>query len=670
MRFLPLIVALALFPLLVKSQDAEDIKLMVPAEKTPVEKWEKVELGVQLPADMVAKIDAFINGERTASINPFDPDQLSVEAEFVQPDGKIKMAYGFYYAAFNRGVSGWQKKRAPYPFRVRIAPGQEGKWKCTVRYVVNQSAPVTLGNLEFECVKGNNKGPVVVNNNNNATGRYLQYSETNEMFFAKSINLLWADLVKLKPEHNHKFEGWIDQLSVSGANYVQISMVPYTYGMEWEALNDYSKRLTHAWEFDQLLEYCAKKGIYINLLTLIHDEFQTAENIWYHENNHWKNNAYNSARNGGLTNAINPADFFSDEKSKAFFKKRLRYILSRYGYSVYLPVIELLSEVDNAIPDVNKNAARMKIFRTWFSEMKNYIEVTLGYPEKIISISSTQNDQHEKISEGPFPLADVVLLHFYGRHKYTNYNNRYVHTEAFRKNNQTKYKPVIFDEMGAGFPGLDKCTDITFHNSLWATSFMGTFGTGQNWWWDNALLPMGYEKNFRGIKKFFDEENFALKSYTPYRWLNKGKKVKNKTKYEAYYLVSDQGEKAIGWVHNTSYWWANLKNTNADIAKFVENNNGSHIEEADHSAYREDYVDGNATGAPENYDGYEFDIKMPLGNTPYIIKWINTVTGEPYGITETITSNRSGKISFKIPQIRQESNPYGDLAFRIVKFSK
>lgn len=655
--------------------NAQKIHIMEPSGST-VEKWEKFEIGISLPKEMEDRVTGFIQKIRgVKGINPFDPDQLNIEAVFTGPDNTTRTIYGFYLNDFKSNETEWEQKPTEYKFRVRFAPNQIGRWTTEI-HVKADGTQLYLGKIDFNCIAGKSKGTLLCSNTKIPSSKYLTFSETKETFFAVGLNLVWTDLIKINPNDQKKYTKWIDQLSQNGGNYIQLSSLPFTHGVEWESLGDYSGRMQQAWEFDYLLDYCHKKGIYVNLLTLIHDEFMTNPNMWIHQSNHWSNNPYNKNKNGGLTNANTPDEFFTDDKCKLLFKKRLRYILSRYGYSTNLAVLELLSEVDNAMEGYKEKTAegakKKANFKKWFNEMKSYIENDLGYAEKLVSVSYTQNDQSEEIEKGVFTDADLILLHFYGRGRFTNYTNRYnQHIYKFSKNENTKFKPIIFDEMGANvFPGLDRSSDLTFHLNLWATSFMGCYGTGQNWWWENAILLKGYETNFRGLSNFLGGENFAAKNFVNKTWLTSGAKFKNKTKFESFYLVSEDGEKALGWLHNTSFWWANQKNTNPDVATFIKNNNGSHIEQADNTEYTKEYDKGKATGSPQEYKGYKLTIEDLSPSTEYLIKWYDTKTGEPNGTTEKVKSGSNGKIKFTIPDIKPESSTYGDLAFKVVKFSK
>ncbi len=664
----------------------KDIKILVPESGLPqVGKWEKLELGINISNEVATKIRNFVsNSNEKEKLNPFDPDKVSVEAVFqngTNSSVKEHKIVGFYYDEYSRkqngtGIDDWQwiRERNDYVLRVRFAPDAIGPWVCSIKLILNKTETVDLGKINFICVASESKGPIGLLGLADARNRYLKYTESNEMFFPVGMNLVWSKLDELRPSDYEIYVKWFDQLSKAKANYVQLSMLPFTNGVEQEALNNYSARMCNAWEMDKLIEIANKNGVYVNLLTLIHDEFLTGEG-WIHKNNHWTNNIYNSTKNGGKTAAVNPIDFFTEEKCKTEFKKRLRYIMSRYGYSTNIPIIELLSEVDNAIPNYREKTAEgdkvRKAFKDWFVEMKNYIKNDLGYSTKLVSASYTQGAHNRDIENHVYTESDVILMHLYGRDNYTNFKDRYLdYIVRYNAYSKTRNTPIIFDEMGADFfPSLDKCSDITFHNSLWATALMGSFGTGQSWWWDNALLSNGFEKNLSGVKKFLEEENFSVTEFECMGAVDNATKFKSKSKFETYYLKAKDGTKVVGWLHNISFYWANLKEVNPCIAKLIEDNSGVSIDEADRTQYQKHYEKAKAKGTPQSKPGYKIQLKLNPG-TEYIIKWYNTATGELNGITQTVKSSSSGKIKFDIPEIVYPANQYGDLGYKIVKFSR
>lgn len=103
-------------------------------------------------------------------------------------------------------------------------------------------------------------------------------------------------------------------------NYARIWMAPWAFAVEW---SDRAGRydLKEAWRLDYVLRLAEKKGIYVMLCLVNHGQLRAGEN--------WNGNPYNRARGGPLSS---PEQFFTDPTAKDLFKKRLRYLVSRYAY--------------------------------------------------------------------------------------------------------------------------------------------------------------------------------------------------------------------------------------------------------------------------------------------------------------------------------------------------
>lgn len=96
---------------------------------------------------------------------------------------------------------------------------------------------------------------------------------------------------------------------------------------------------------DKVLELAEQKGIYIMLTFINHGQFSTKVNP------QWNENPWNKKNGGILTK---PEEFFTNTEAKKQFKKIIRYIIARWGYSTNIMSWELFNEVswtDNYDPE-------------------------------------------------------------------------------------------------------------------------------------------------------------------------------------------------------------------------------------------------------------------------------------------------------------------------------
>lgn len=658
-----------------------------------VGKWEKIEIGVPIPSTVETQIANFIS--TGVGINPFNENDISIEANFdflpfphIADPAHSRLIYGFYYRDFIRlplaEPPTWQEVPTDHNFRVRFAPSAIGNWKCTISIKIGGVVTQVANPFYFKCIESSSKGPIV-NGSPFATDkrhRYLKYLETDEMFFANGLNLDWSSLDYLRVNDYVSIEQWLQKIDNNSGNYIDLGCLPWTYGVEWEKLNNYYARMSNAWELDRIFDQVEQKDIYINLLTLIHNEFQTFDPDWPGGEPHrlWGNNCYNTINNGGLTSAVNANDFLTDSNSKKFFKQRLRYLLSRYGYSVNFIIVELMSEIDKAIANEDSSPGTRDDIKDWFIEMRNYIRTTLGYNYKFVSGSYTQDHQTEKENQRIFSVADITLLHYYSANKDANFGTfikgRFAAAAQMLNSGSPKNKPTIFDESGEHWVAGDYCSDILFHTNLWATSFMGCYGTGQHWNWQ-WLLYQNYETNLKGLSKFLEGENFALEQYKQEKWTDNALAFNKNTKYEAFYLRDDNtfgSDKAIGWVHNTSFWWGNLGPINSCIQSKIDSlpldDTGLPFSLDDSYDYAGKLTDPPNKGDDEitYYIGWKLDVQGLKPLFKYKIEWFNTITGNSIGITEEDHAGPTGKAKFKIPGSGTDITPnYGDLGFKVIR---
>jgi len=695
-----------------------------------VPKHEKLEIGINLPQQVDDGINSFINNQpHPTPINPFDPENISVEATFTflgntvppSPQPLTIKIYGFYYEEFIRNLStkGWDKDTTSFPFRIRFAPPVNGIWSCKITIITPVDTYEALP-FYFNCVPSNSKGRILSNNiiynaSDSENNRYLRYSETGETFFPIGVTTMWPlclgstspqdaidlynqtlgipfgnDPTKLESYQYMYYDYWLEELAASGGNYTNIGMSPETYGIEWEEMGNYYERMPNAWEVDYLVNKAHSLGIYINFLMDIHAEFQmdsyfTANNLWNHDRNSWDSNPYHSINQQSVPGILEPYDFFTETGTKEYYKKRLRYIISRWGYSTNVPILEVMSEVDLVLVDHDYNGSPTvrQGFKDWFIEIRDYMKQDLN-AYNLLGCSYSQNfvihnngtTNHSGINQRIYEDSDVILLHKYGKTKGENWNERYKSALAVLKKNSTENKPVIWDEMAPViYATIDYCSDLTFHNNLWATSFMGTFGSGQNWWWDNAIFLKGHQQNFKALKTFFENESLHV-MYENDRY-NDALAFKNTT-LESYYLRNETKTKVMGWAHNGTYFWFNEKDNNACIATCINNDNGHHVDPADNTTYKTG--SGGYDDAQNNADGYFINysnLKLRISNLKwgtffspkyYLIQWYQTTGNGGFipGLSQIVTTV-FGTATFNFPSINTYPGigNYGDLAYKI-----
>lgn len=190
--------------------------------------------------------------------------------------------------------------------------------------------------------------------------------------------------------------------------------------------------------------------------------------------------------------------WFTNEDCKKYYKQKVKYLISRYGYSTHISMFELFSEINLAgleaevvyvNTDPNNLQVQMNIISNpydndpqqplnvtnWHSEMAKFIKNELGHTEHLLAVSyaGLPNDNDSSYA---IPEIDVMTFNSYS----DNLGNRYDSEKINIQEQFEKYhKPMILGETG---PIAEYNCDATssFRKSAWMHAFTGA--AGYNMW--------------------------------------------------------------------------------------------------------------------------------------------------------------------------------------------
>lgn len=547
----------------------------VSPEQTPnkVDKYEKLEIGVASPFAISNQIQQFFETQKHG-LNPFNPDQINLEAIFTAPSGKSKRIYGFYYQPYSRDLKNdvWIPHTTNLDWRIRFAPDEEGEWNMSVKMTsADGEINILEKSLVFSCTPTKNKGYLTAEKGT----RFLTYSETKEPFFATGHNVTHASYDEYSPRDAQRHYTWLRQLADNGANFFRLEMGGQTFLPDWNSPTNYNTKLAEMWELDRLMDSIHHWGLYF-IMFRHHVELETAHSDWPIVQ--WDKNPYKT------TFGITRQEYFTDSEMLRLQKNTLRYIFSRWGYSVNFAFYGY-SEIDNFYKDYMKEnnlneKEALTTITSWLKEHKEFYTQPsenggLGYDRILFLNTYAALPGAEKSNPGRFVfnLNDVNGIHKYGETKGINYDWNFKEAQLVWEKWK---KPFIFEELGynANYPdgnsdfiALYCCTDIDFNRYTWATSLMGTFGTGMHWWWDRGLHLGEYYRLYNGINYFFNQVDFRAGEFSTIRW--RDKRRTKKASLEAYYQRNDGGSYAFGWVSNVTFYWRNLMETD-DCLKHIK----------------------------------------------------------------------------------------------------
>lgn len=526
-----------------------------------IPEFEKMELSIKTSAFIAAAIHRFIANTSGTKLNPFAEDSVSVEATFTSPiTHTVHRVYGYYSEDYHYlgpdppvdGTTTWSTPDSnEFKFKVRFAPDEIGTWDCHVelKYPSLVNMDFTFDNFTFQCIASPAaKGYVEVGNNN-----YLRFSKTHETFFPIGAYVGWANYrwsiggatpnpwtqypETVSPAEYDDFMHVLNNVKDGNGNYVRIIVTQSSWGLEWEKLGNYYDRLPLAWELDKVVQYCEQNGIYINLCISHAGDLEemnilnTNETCASHFGPVWDENPYKRyLLSQGFSQPIDPTLFITNNSCVAYFKRYVRYMVSRFAYSTHVAKIELMNEGTqighvfengnyatgysaygqmsslSAVPasyqyspssgwlsHVTGNSFA-KDLAIWNQNIASYIRNDLG-AKQIINVSQAGEGMHTWLpsddQSNSSPLIGITGQHNY----FSNWCNGNLYRAAIVRDFLFSYnKPFLFEELDNSYahsingdpmanwdeshPSTSVCAgDVEYHNYSWALAFSGALGT-------------------------------------------------------------------------------------------------------------------------------------------------------------------------------------------------
>jgi hypothetical protein len=441
--------------------------------------------------------------------NPFNPNVAAVDAEVTLPSGRKLQVPGFWFQNYERrlvnpeavGIERIEEvtpKGAP-AWRVRFASAETGRHTVTVKWKIDgqsgQAQPVTV-----DIKPGSKAGFLRVSPRNSW---YLEH-QNGDSFFAIGKNLCMYQ----KREGTYYFDRILPKLSSNGANYVRLWQEYYApqdptvvaaagdggftgFPLETQATGLGRYDLASAWRLDQVASECERQNIYYQLA------FEMT--VWWQsrQKHRWGRNPYNAA-NGGPCEK--PEDYFTNPVARELVKRRLRYSVARWGWSMHLAAWELWNEVDN-----NENFDPVAN-ESWHREMAQYLK-SIDPWQHLITTSWRDSRMFA------LPEIDIVQAHSYWEPQYDTAQYTLQDTDYLMR---PYGKPFFFGEQGITDPSAMAKLDPEgrhFHDSIWASALSGAAGTGLYWWWHNYVEPLNLYHHYKPLAEFLKGEDMAARKW-------------------------------------------------------------------------------------------------------------------------------------------------------------
>lgn len=413
-------------------------------------------------------------------VNPFDPDDITVNGVFTAPSGKKQIVPAFYivpmestsgkslmsystgaYRAVEGEEAGW---------RVRFSGDEVGQYSFYIEVQDSQGRSAFSDPAVFNITASDNPGYVVVSKTN---PEYFETSGNGSLFYGSGANIAWVRSAFTTDPTHMSYDYFLARAHEEGNNMIRVWMCHWAW-LEWmpsatdtstysyAGLGYYNQNISAA--FDRILSICEDYDLKV-ILTL-EDNDEHRGNGSY---GNWAYNPYNVV-NGGP--AADTTDYYANEEVREYYKKRIRYIVARWGYSTSLYSLNMWNDCSST-SNINVYHYLQELYDYKNSITENFRPLLMG---------SNYNDDVADTDGTVYEINDIF--------DYT--------TQCLNINDGSK--PSVTQECFSS--GIDdyKYFKVSLHDTVWS-EFMRGSATTMVWSHDEVDETDSYDV-FTNILKF------------------------------------------------------------------------------------------------------------------------------------------------------------------------
>jgi hypothetical protein len=439
---------------------------------------------------------------------PFDPAEISVDAEVTAPSGRKLLAPAFFYQRYERQVRGSRDGStkeimvAPDPpeWRVRFLPTEAGShWVRVLARDRNGSVGSPPVNFSVRAAAG--RGYIRVSKKD---PHYFEFDDGTP-YIAIGENIVEGPL--------SEYYRWIPRLAKNGGNYSRLWIGHPHFALELGPIGEY--RLDAAWRLDQVMELSEEYGIHqkmcIDWIRHITPKGEPRKQF------DLEDYAYSVSHGGPCRNM---RDFFALPEARRLFQNRLRYTVARWGYSTSVMAWELWNEINAIDREVRDDRA---LILDWNREMCRYLK-SIDPAGHLTTNSLGSSGFWPEMWE--MPENDFAQMHnYYGWHRAEDEElARDMAGLILKWLEPVRHfgKPFLFAEFGVirEKPEIRALCDadaqgVHLHNGLWAPLALGSAGTGHIWWWGQYVDPKNLYFHFAPVARFTEGIPWTTAGFRP-----------------------------------------------------------------------------------------------------------------------------------------------------------
>ncbi|MGM0376834.1 MAG: T9SS type A sorting domain-containing protein [Bacteroidota bacterium] len=299
--------------------------------------------------------------------NPYDPDDIRVDGHIRMPSGKEVQIPAFYYEPY-QSINGRAQmmmgvrynRTGSGEWRLRFSSPETGNHSLVVTAREKSGRAVSSETIHFEIAGSSRSGFVQVSQENPL---YFENSGDKSLFWGVGTNVAWTR--SQDPGNPPSYEYYFGKAK-GNMNATRVWLCHWAW-LEWTPYNDQPGTnwadYSGAGYYNQMIAETVDRIFFLAEAQNLRIMLVTEDNNEHFDDNSaggWAGNPYNKIFGGPCDT---PNEIFSLTEARNLYRKRLRYILARWGYSDCLWVINSWNDKSN--PD--------ETAISWIKEMRDYV---------------------------------------------------------------------------------------------------------------------------------------------------------------------------------------------------------------------------------------------------------------------------------------------------------